>query len=283
MRGAPAIAPAGTGVTGGGTTGAIAGSAASNVANNASRSTSPNATSAATQPATSLSAPPPKPKPETATLNPLPPLPNTVEVRPRKIVRNPHLGPVSLGILIEASSAVKGKRAELQSGLEDIVGELGKGDEAFILSFGGDMVIEQDLTNNPGLLAQALEQIQPRSGAVLYDAVSAAAGHLKRISKNPNRILVIVSDGHDTGRGASPYRMESSLDEVRVFCLGVGVNSESGRHILQALASHTGGQASFVPDMKAFEPASEELARVIYSGADINPATPKLDATRVPK
>ncbi len=198
-------------------------------------------------------------------------MPTTVEVRPQKIQRNPQLGPVSLGILIEASDAVRNKRPDLQSGLEAIVGELGKGDEAFILSFGGDVVIEQDLTNNPGLLAQALEQIQPRSGAALYDAVAAAAGHLKRISKNQNRILLIVSDGHDTGRGAAPYRMESSLDEVRIFCLGVGVNSESGRHILQTLASRTGGQASFVPDMKSFAPASEELARVIYSGADITP------------
>ena len=92
----------------------------------------------------------PEPAPEsTEAANSLPPISHETS-RPQRA--GP---PVSLGILIETSTARKGTREAIVYSLTDLVRRMGAEDEAFILSFSDDLVFEQDLTGDASRLQQA--------------------------------------------------------------------------------------------------------------------------------
>ena len=58
-----------------------------------------------------------------------------------------------------------------------------------------------------------MESIKPEKGAVLDDAIAFAAGHLARIAKYPNRVLLVISDGKNIDSHASP--LETSCGDQR--------------------------------------------------------------------
>jgi len=173
--------------------------------------------------------------------------------------------PFSLGILIEASALGRSTRAALVQGLSEIARNLRPSDEAFILSFSGTLDFQQDLTDDYHLLENAVDQIRPQRGSALLDAVSFAAAHLKRIAKNKYRVLLIVSDG-DRDAAQSEMPLSAAVNELRIYCIGLGVDDESHRSLLQALASRTGGGASFIENPEQFETATLRVAQQIYRG-----------------
>ncbi len=199
------------------------------------------------------------------------PVPRTDEELPAEVAAVPEMrkplapragGPISLGILIEATDARRNRKV-LLNGLSDIVRHLRPGEEAFILSFGQELEFEQDLTANYRLLERAIDDIKPRSGAALFDAVSFAAGHLKRIARNDNRVLLVISDGRNAGGKTSPLEMAAEIHGVRIYCIGMDVTAAQSKYLLSALASNTGGWASFISDPGQFIAASQQMAQVM--------------------
>jgi VWFA-related protein len=94
---------------------------------------------------------------------------------------------------------------------------LGKRDMAFLISFGAEAELLQELTNSPKLLRTGLDQLrlnagvggvlpsptgaQPK-GTILYDAVYLAANEkLKR--EVGRKVLVLITDGMDFGSRTS--------------------------------------------------------------------------------
>jgi hypothetical protein len=193
--------------------------------------------------------------------------PNTLapemEAEPKRIPFPPG-EPVSLGILIEASHATRKNREAIVQGLSDIVRRLRPKDEAFILSFSNQLVFEQDLTQNYRLLEKAMDEIKPDAGAALYDAVGFAAGHLKRIAGNRNQALLVISDGRNQSSKDSSLHLASEISNVRIYCIGFGVDAVENRYTLQTLAGRSGGAATFISGANQFETAAQELAQVIY-------------------
>lgn len=181
---------------------------------------------------------------------------------PRK-VQPVTTGPVSLGILIETSLADKQNRAALTNSLSDMVRRLGENDEAFILSYSDNLVLEEDLTGDPKQLETALDNIKPEHGAALDDAVAFAAGHLARIGKNARRELLVISDGKNLDSKSSPLTTSAAINAagVRIYCIGMDVQQLDGRYRLQALSSSTGGSSSFISDPHQLRQATMELAR----------------------
>lgn len=172
-------------------------------------------------------------------------------------------GPISLGILIETSLTGRDNRSAIANGLTDMLRHLGENDEAFVLTYDNNLVFETDLTTDPHQLEQALSDIKPQKGAVLDDAVAFAAGHLARIAKNPNRILLVISDGRDVDSQTSALRTSAEINAagVRIYCIGLGVDAVDGRYRLQALSSSTGGRSDFISDSGQFRNATREIAQ----------------------
>lgn len=107
-----------------------------------------------------------------------------------------------------------------------------------------------------------MSAIEPDGGAALLDAVGFASGHLGRIAKHRNRVLLVISDGQDFGSRTPGYEVTHQIDQsgVRIYCIGVGALDSGGRSRLEQLASRTGGRTSFVSNPLHFRAAARQLA-----------------------
>lgn len=174
----------------------------------------------------------------------------------------PSGAPFSIGILVETAKTSRDSRRAVVDGLADMVRHLRPDDEAFIVAFGRQVVFEQDLTGDPKALESALDNIKPDRGTALLDAVAFAAGHLSRIAKNQKKVLLVISDGENRNEQVSPLEVEGELNasKVKIFCIGMGVDSSADRYRLQALARETGGQAEFIDSNRQFRRATQQVA-----------------------
>jgi hypothetical protein len=169
---------------------------------------------------------------------------------------------VSLGILIETSLLTSRNRPAIIATLKDIVRNLRSNDEACILVFSNQLDFEQDLTADDKLLEEAISQIRPRSGKALLYGIAFAAGHLKRIGRNSNRILLVISDGRDTqSANSDTLAFRSQVTGVRIDCLGLEADGVNERALLERVAAYSGGKASFASDSGEFRTAALQITR----------------------
>jgi hypothetical protein len=193
-----------------------------------------------------------------------PPAPEPVASAPanRPKVMAPPSEAVSLGILIETSLLTSRNRPAIIATLKDIVRNLRSNDEACILVFSNQLDFEQDLTADDKLLEEAISQIRPRQGKALLSGIAFAAGHLKRIGRNSNRILLVISDGRDTQSAASDtLAFRSQVTGVRIDCLGLQADGVNERALLERVAAYSGGKASFASDSGQFRTAALQITR----------------------
>ena len=170
---------------------------------------------------------------------------------------------VSLGILIETSLLTSQNRQAIIATLNDIVRNLRVNDEACILVFSDQLDFEQDLTGDDKLLEEAIGQIRPKPGKALLSGIAFAAGHLKRIGKNSNRILLVISDGRSAQTTSDNVTFRSQVSGVRIDCIGLEADGASERALLEQVASYTGGKASFASDSGQFRTAALQMTRTM--------------------
>jgi tetratricopeptide (TPR) repeat protein len=193
-----------------------------------------------------------------------PPSPEPVASAPanRPKVMAPPSEAVSLGILIETSLLTNRNRPAIIATLKDIVRNLRSNDEACILVFSNQLDFEQDLTADDKLLEEAISQIRPKQGKALLSGIAFAAGHLKRIGRNSNRILLVISDGRDTQSATSDtLTFRSQVTGVRIDCLGLQADGGNERALLERVAAYSGGKAFFASDSGQFRTAALRITR----------------------
>jgi len=186
-------------------------------------------------------------------------VPNAPANRP-KVIAAPSEA-VSLGILIETSLLTSQNRQAIIATLRDIVRNLRTNDEACILVFSDQLDFEQDLTADDKLLEDALSQIRPRQGKALISGITFAAGHLKRIGRNSNRVLLVISDGRSERTTSDSLTFRSQVAGVRIDCIGVNADGASERALLEQVAAYSGGKASFASDSGEFRTAALQMTR----------------------
>jgi tetratricopeptide (TPR) repeat protein len=170
---------------------------------------------------------------------------------------------VSLGILIETSLLTNQNRQAIIATLKDIVRNLRVNDEACILVFSDQLDFEQDLTADDQLLEEAVSQIRPKPGKALLSGIAFAAGHLKRIGKNSNRILLVISDGRSAQTTSDNVTFRSQVSGVRIDCIGLEADGASERALLEQVAAYSGGKASFAADSGQFRTAALQMTRTM--------------------
>ncbi len=203
---------------------------------------------------------PANPTSERAAVNPpdvnVHPTPTPRPIQPALSTPNP---PLSLGILIETSLLTRQNRDAIIGTLKGLVENLRAEDEAAILVFSDQLDFEQDLTANDNLLEEAMSNLRPRPGKALLDGVAFAAGHLRRIGKNSNRVLLVISDGRSGRQSDQPISAE--IKGVRIDCIGLNADGADQRELLQRLASYTGGESAFASGPQEFRTAAVRLAQ----------------------
>jgi len=134
--------------------------------------------------------------------------------------------PLSIGILLDASTSMRPKIQTATAAIDRFLKTLGPTDDMFLMSFSGKPKLEQNFTNDRNKISKALHKVQLNSRTALYDTIEMGIVKL-RDAKYPKKALLLVTDGQDT---ISNISLEQAMDDVRqsrvlLYCLGIGSGS----------------------------------------------------------
>lgn len=187
--------------------------------------------------------------------------------------------PLSIGILIDTSRSeertLPDEKAAARSFLEAVMRP--DKDEAAVVSFTGEVTLEQGLTGNVDRLRKAIDRVEfvPPSGYIgggvvvggtppisdtnqmlagstaIWDAVWATSNELLSDSsaENTRRTIILLTDGYDT---ISQVKMREAIERAQkadalIYAIGIGDTYQGGVDAgsLKKITEQTGGRAYF--------------------------------------
>lgn len=187
--------------------------------------------------------------------------------------------PLSIGILIDTSRSeertLPDEKAAARAFLEAVMRP--DKDEAAIVSFTGEVTLEQGFTGNVDRLRRAIDRVEfvPPSGYIgggvvvggtppisdtnqmlagstaIWDAVWASSTELLSDSsaENTRRTIILLTDGYDT---ISQVKMHDAIERAQkadalIYAIGIGDTYQGGVDAgsLKKIAEQTGGRAYF--------------------------------------
>ena len=176
--------------------------------------------------------------------------------------------PVTVGILVDESSSMRPKRAEVLTAAETFIKASNTQDQMFVLNF-NDRVTpglppSAPFSDNIQQLRAALQRGIPQGKTALYDAIVDGLKQLQ-VGRRERKALIVISDGGDN---ASQSNRREMLDMVEssaaaLYVIGVSDPEDSDRNpgVLKEMAKISGGLAYFPPGPSGVVPACEGIAR----------------------
>lgn len=213
--------------------------------------------------------------------------------------------PLTLGLLVDVSrSQERLIESEKRAAEQFFARVLRKQDLAFLISFGPDVQLEQDLTGSQRLLRAALERLRVRSdptglypgpvptvtrprGTVLFDAVYLAARE-KLAREVGRKAMVLITDGVDMGSRVkladaveAAQKADAIIYSIYFFDPGAyrGFWVGPGDRDLKAMSEETGGRLFRVSRKKTLEEIFDEIQQELRSQYSLGytPANPARD------
>jgi Ca-activated chloride channel family protein len=202
--------------------------------------------------------------------------------------------PLSLAILIDCSGSeertLPEEKAAARSFLESIMRPAK--DEAAVVSFTGEVTLEQGLTGNIGRLRRAIDQVEfvppagyigggvvvggtpPISGTqqtlagstAIWDAIWATSNELLTDSaEHQRRAIILLTDGEDT---ISQVHMQDAISralkaDALIYAIGIGDRYQFGinESALKKITDGTGGRAYFPRNERELRDAFAQIER----------------------
>jgi VWFA-related protein len=202
--------------------------------------------------------------------------------------------PLSLAILIDCSGSMERtlpeEKAAARAFLESVM-RPGK-DEAAVVSFTGEVTLEQGLTGSIARLRRAIDQVDfvPPSGYIgggivvggtppisgtqqtlagstaIWDAIWATSNELLSDSaEHQRRAIILLTDGEDT---ISQVRMQDAIGralkaDALIYAIGIGDRYQFGINegALKKLTEGTGGRAYFPRSEREMRDAFAQIER----------------------
>jgi VWFA-related protein len=181
--------------------------------------------------------------------------------------------PVSIGLVVDNSGSMGSKRPSVNKSALDLIQASNSQDEAFVVNFSDEAIIDQEFTSDVNKLRQGLSHIEAKGGTALYDAVAASADKLASDAKRPKQVLILITDGEDN---ASTLNKEQTIRKVQqlsgpvIYSIGLLFGDEMSRDevkharkALEALSTETGGMAFFPKNIEQIDQIAAEVARDI--------------------
>jgi len=177
--------------------------------------------------------------------------------------------PLNLTLAIDTSDSVaKDLAVEQHAARRFAHAILRPQDKISLLEFASAVSELTPLTNNLNKIESGIAHLRGGGGTAFYDAITLGSRQLGR--QHGRKVLIVVSDGDDTVKGASyAQALEQSLrDQVMIYSLiDLPIEASAGRdlrgeHALITLAEETGGKSFYVSANgldKAFAQVSEDL------------------------
>lgn len=182
--------------------------------------------------------------------------------------------PVSLGILVDASDSMFGRRiSDARTAIDHFVSELlDPADEFSLLAFNHHQQLLANWTDDRSAAARMLNPIKPWGSTAIYDAILSALP-LAESRHKQRAALLVVSDGADTASDAGLREVRSALLRTDVFVYAIGIDSADRRAInapisaatLGQLTDQSGGRTRVVHDSSEVLQALEQIADELNS------------------
>jgi Mg-chelatase subunit ChlD len=172
---------------------------------------------------------------------------------------------LSLGIVIDESSAMRADAAAVRSAVDKLVKPMGDDDEAFVVTAKDKPELLQDFTSDPEEISRKLDHLKSKGKTPLFDAIMTALSHLEDAS-NERTALVVIAAGDDDASSTSLETIRQKRDASRtpIYCIATKNTSWESQGVLQALAGSTGGSVLFPRRDKDFASASGEISRRLF-------------------
>jgi VWFA-related protein len=201
--------------------------------------------------------------------------------------------PLSIAILIDTSLSeartLPAEKAAARSFVEAVMRP--DKDEAAIVSFTGEVTLEQGFTGNLDRVRRAIDRVEfiPPSGYIgggvvvgtppisdtnqmlvgstaIWDAVWASSNELMSISADhTRRTLILLTDGEDT---SSQVKMHEAIERAQkadalIYAIGIGDSYQGGvdRGKLEKITEQTGGRAYFPRNESELRSAFAQIQR----------------------
>jgi Ca-activated chloride channel homolog len=181
--------------------------------------------------------------------------------------------PVSLGLVIDNSAAMAGKRTAAVAASLALVRASNPDDEVFVANFNDEVYLDlpsrKDFTNDIQEMEKALDRLESRGAPLVWDAVRLSMQHLVEKSRREKKVLVIVTTGLDAGSLTTAEALTRLAGQSGVLIYTIGLldvvtcGAAEARRKLKALAEATGGEAFFPASLSATEAVCRQIARDI--------------------
>jgi Ca-activated chloride channel homolog len=202
--------------------------------------------------------------------------------------------PLSLAILLDTSRSeertLPEEKAAARSFLEEVMRP--NKDEAAVISFTGEVTLEQGLTGNKSRLREAIDRVEytPPSGMLndgvvvsgtppisgrnqelaaataIWDAIWATSNELlSDTAEHTRRAVILLTDGYDT---ISNMKMQDAVDralkaDALIYAIGIGDSFHGGvdEGSLKKITERTGGRAYFPRSERELREAFAQIQR----------------------
>ncbi len=166
--------------------------------------------------------------------------------------------PASVGIIFDASGSMRNKIETSVAAVDQFFQTDLPGDEFLVVKFSTLPYLLTGFTADTQTISGALHATQAQGWTALYDAIYLGIQKMK-VSKNPRRALLILSDGGDNNSRYTAGEIRNLVREadVRVYCLGL----LQGSRFLERISEESGGRMIQVHRMADLPDAMEKLSR----------------------
>jgi Ca-activated chloride channel family protein len=182
--------------------------------------------------------------------------------------------PVSLGILLDASDSMYGRRiADARAAIDHFVADLlDPADEFSLLVFNHHQQLLAPWTDDRRVPLTMLGPVKPWGSTAIYDAIMAAIP-LADMRHKERAALLVVSDGADTASDTALRDLRSALLRTDLFVYAIAIDSPDRRTInapvnpstLGQITDQSGGRTRIVHDSSEIAAALEQIAEELNS------------------
>lgn len=178
--------------------------------------------------------------------------------------------PVTVGLIVDHSSTMGRKLAEVSAAARTFVRFSNPDDEMFVVNFNERVSMglpgKIRFTNKTAELESAITSAPAGGQTALYDAIARGLEEL-RAGHRDRKVLIVVSDGGDN---ASARRLDQVMklagqSSAVIYTVGIFDEGDPDRNpgVLKRLAEATGGEAYFPRQVSEVLATSERIARDI--------------------
>jgi Ca-activated chloride channel family protein len=178
--------------------------------------------------------------------------------------------PVTVGLVVDHSTTMRPKLAEVSAAARTFVRSSNREDEMFVVNF--NEVVSLGLpgtlrfTNDNAELENAITTARTGGQTALYDAIAKALEELQAGSRD-KKVLIVVSDGGDNASARSLGQVMKLAEQSSAVIYTVGVFDEEDPDrnpgVLKRLAQATGGEAFLPNQLSEVVAICERIARDI--------------------